>query len=93
MDSNVKRFEYHHEEGGYPYVYDVEDNRMIWDLKCFCELLNHLHEENNQLRFDFKEMKELFLRYENEVMELKSNLANGKCPLCGCVISKCGGLK
>ena len=45
-----KRFEYNHEQGYEDYIYDVEDNRMMWELDCICELLNNLDEENKQVK-------------------------------------------
>ena len=41
----IKRFEYNHVDGFQPYIYDVEDNHMIDDLKIICELLNQLNDE------------------------------------------------
>lgn len=45
-----KRFEYNHEKGYNDYIYDVTDNRMMWNLECICELLNSLNDENEQLK-------------------------------------------
>lgn len=47
---SAKRFEYNHIKGYDDYIYDVTDNRMMWELDCICELLNNLHEENEQLK-------------------------------------------
>ena len=46
-----KRFEYNYVKGAKgDYIYDVEDNRMMWELDCICELLNNLYEENKQVK-------------------------------------------
>lgn len=45
-----KRFEYNQEKGYNDYIYDVTDNRMMWDLECICELLNSLNDDNKQLK-------------------------------------------
>ena len=42
------------------------------DAQLFCDKLNAINEENEQL---------------------KKELKNGICPLCGARVSKCGGLK
>ena len=36
-----------------------------------CELLNELNDENEQLRFDFKQMKELLHSLEDEIKKLE----------------------
>lgn len=83
-----KRFEYNHEEGGCPYIYDVEDNHMIDDLKILCELLNLLDENNNNLKIKLedeigykkkwkKEAKShwIYIEYlENRIKQLEKNI-------------------
>ena len=46
----MTRFEYIHVEGFQPYIYDVEDNHMMDDLKIICEVLNDLSKENEELK-------------------------------------------
>ncbi len=63
-----KRFEYNHEQGYEDYIYDVEDNRMMWELDCICELLNNLDEENKQVR---KVLKKQLDYYRERALLLK----------------------
>lgn len=53
-----KRFEYNHEQGYKDYIYDIDDNRMMWELDCICELLNTFHEENEQLKQKYQNREE-----------------------------------
>lgn len=52
--------------------YDV-DNLIAMSEEQVVELLNDLSEENEQLRFDFKEMKGLLHSLEEENEQLKQN--------------------
>lgn len=63
-----KRFEYNHEQGYEDYIYDVEDNRMMWELDCICELLNNLDEENKQVK---KVLKKQLDKYTQRALLLK----------------------
>ena len=53
-----KRFEYNYVEGAKgDYIYDVNDNRMMWELDCICELLNTLHDEKEQLKSENEQLR------------------------------------
>lgn len=52
-------------------IEDIETNRVCVTIEENIRLLNELNNENEQLRFDFKEMKGLLHSFEDENKELK----------------------
>ena len=74
-----KRFEYTHVDGFKPYIYDVDDNHMIDDLKIICEILNLLNDENVKLKSDIQlhiedneKYRKLSIQLDNSNNELTS---------------------
>ena len=61
----TERFEYNHMEGFQPYIYDVDDNHMIDDLKIICELLNQLSNENEQLKQQISNIRGQMVMLDN----------------------------
>lgn len=74
-----KRFTYGKCIDGFYDIIDIEKNHTypIGNMEILVmgivELLNELSEENEQLRFDFKEMKGLLHSLEDENEQLKQN--------------------
>lgn len=66
---------------------DVKEFELVsFEVKNCCELINKLWSQTQ--RFE-KNNKTLF----DENTTLKELLEDGLCPMCGCRISKCGGLR
>lgn len=59
-------------DNNYNTFYPIEDSEE--NIELFCNRLNKLNDENEQLRFDFKELKDLSYSLEDENKELKQDL-------------------
>ena len=111
-------------------IVDHETNKRSGSIDDFVDMMNALHEENEQLKLQLqntsdqrdefhrgarenanrvgklkKEIEQLkssdtitdleteIMKLKQENEQLKKELKNGICPLCGARVSKCGGLK